>query len=183
MFFSSILPLLFLLGVAFSLPIDLAPQAVPAETYLPRLVSVLGRMDSALKVIPAGGSFEEASGRTNDLINMQMEYENILHSGAAAVRAGQGMLPPDGMRMIPTLQEIKRLLDSASTGWIRAKQMVVAAGKKNEVYQQLIMASDSTSIFGDAFVAKMPPAAQTVGKSFSKACKGYLEGAIKVYKT
>jgi hypothetical protein len=182
MFFFHILPLFCLLGSAISLPIDLAPNVVPAEAYFPKLVTTLSRLENALKTIPPGGSLEEAAGRTNDLVRTQAEYSNTLRDAARDVRRGQNMVPTDGMRMISSIQQVGKLLQSTSTGWVHAKEMVVAAGKRNDVYQELINASDATSIFGDAFVAKMPPAVQSRGKSFSKDCTSYLEAAIKAYK-
>jgi hypothetical protein len=182
MFIFNILPLLCLLGSTFSSPIDLAPQAVPAEAYYPRLITTLTRLDNALRVIPGGGSLGEAAGRTNDLLNMQNEYVMILRDAARDVRRGQNMVPTDGMRMISSIQQVGKLLQSTSAGWIRAKDMVVAAGKRNDVYQELIIASDATSMYGEAFVAKMPPLVQSRGKSFTKDCTDYLEGAVRAYR-
>jgi hypothetical protein len=182
MFFFNFLPLVCLVGVAFSSPIELATEAVPAEAYFPRLVSILSRIDSSLKTNPSGGSFEEASRRTNELGMMQAEFKNILLEAKDAVQRGQNMLPPDGMRMMSSIQEVRRLIESTSSGWVRAKPMVVAAGKRTDVYQELIRSSDATTLFGDAFVAKMPPAVQSRGKSFSKDCKGFLEKAILAYR-
>jgi hypothetical protein len=182
MLLSNVLPLLCLFGSTFSAPIDLATQAVPAESYFPRLINVLSRMDNALKTIPGGGSLSEAAGRTNDLLNMQVEYVNILRDGANAVRRGQNMLPTDGMRMISSIQQVGKLLSSTSAGWVQARDMVTAAQKRNDVYQELIIASDATGLFGDAFVGKMPIPAQTMGKSFSKSCTTSLENAVRAYR-
>jgi hypothetical protein len=182
MFLFNILLFFFVFNTTSSLPIELGSQVVPAEAILPKIVSALTKLDSALKSIPNGGSFEEAEGRATELIRLQMEYTNIMRDGSRDVRRGQNMLPPDGMRMIQTIYQVGSLLQSTTSGWVRAKAMVVAAEKRPSAYQGLLTASDATAQFTDTFVSKMPAAVQSRGKSFAKECIGYLEAAIKAYQ-
>jgi hypothetical protein len=182
MFVLNIIPWFCLLGGAFSSPIDLGPQNVPAEAYLPKIASLLSRLDSTLKVVPNGGTFEEAAGRATELIRLQMDYTNLLREGSTDILRGQMMAPANGMKMRESILQVGKLLDSTMSGWVHAKTMVVAAGKRPNAYQELITASTATTVFGDAFVSKMPPAVQAMGKSFSKGCTRSLETAIRAYR-
>jgi hypothetical protein len=183
MLFFNLLPLFCLLGGAFSLPVDLGSQSVPAEIHYPRIISILSRLDRALKEVPSGGSVEEAVRRTDELISMQRSYSDALWDGSRDILKGQAMGPPDGMRMRDSILQVGKLLQSTMSGWVFAKKMVAAAGKQSNAYRELTIASDATTIFGDAFVSKMPPAVHNLGKSFSKDCKGYVELAVKAYKS
>ncbi|KAF2435287.1 hypothetical protein EJ08DRAFT_692553 [Tothia fuscella] len=174
------LPLLSIVGIGLAHSLN----AFPAEQYFSKMISVLARLDNSLKNIPPGGSYEEAVQRSQSLVRMQAEQTNILISAATDVRRGPSMAGTEvGERLMPLIQRFTRLYQTTGVGWVNAKEMVQASGGRNNVYQELIKASKATAAFTEAYVEKLPPGAQARARGVGTRIVGFLDIAIRAYRS
>jgi hypothetical protein len=179
----NILPLLCLVGSALALPANLvARDSAIIERYLGSIINKMGRLDDALRAVPRGGSADEARRITSDLVRYQQDLIEEYRLGARDVRRGPAAGVLDAPRLSEPWYNMGLWLQSNSNGWISAKDMVTAAGKKGEVLDLLMTASEASIVFDEACIAKVAGAGTLLG-NWAKSQHGqYIEAAITQYK-
>jgi hypothetical protein len=171
------------LGISLASPIGLEARDVSVfHKSLDRIVATLSRLDVALKSVPSGGSSDQARIIATDLIRLDRNYVEELRLGSRDIRRSAFVPMTESVKLTESLEKFRARLGSTMTGWVNAKNMVTAAGKKAEVLDTLLTTSEATASFHEASITKLSgPLHQAVTRSKTFQA-GIIETAIMAYK-
>jgi hypothetical protein len=156
---------------------------VSVTDTIKKISEKLDRLDKALKSRPSGGDFNRAKTTTENLLYLTRDVIEESRSGSRAIRAGPSINYVESLTIGTSLTSMSTTLQSTTTQWIGSKQMVLAAGLKNEVYNTLLDASDAITVFSDTLISKLPPGTGTLGQMTKAQFVTIIELGVKEYRS
>jgi hypothetical protein len=179
----TIIPFLCLLGSVIAIPIELAPRdSSVIERSLKRVLNSMTKLDNGMKQRRSGGDTREAQKETNGLVQLGKDLVEELRLGSREVRRGPAVNSFEAIALLQGIDNLTRVLQSITNGWIDSKRMVLAAGSKATVLNLLLDASEGSTVFSDAIISKLPLLEQTLGQQFKTTFTMIIEMAIKEYR-
>ena len=177
-----LLPALCLVGSA------IASTVVPQDTsvierYVASLTRSLGLLDDAFRQIPPAGDPALALQITEYLIKTQAEYVETLRVGSRDIRFGPSAVQGEMTRLKNLINAEGKVAQAVMTAWIRQKDMVVAAGKREAVLDQLVQAADGAVVFSEVVNLKLPKSSSRDGATFKVQFGGNIEMTINAYRS
>jgi hypothetical protein len=179
----TLLPVACLLGSAIAAPLDLVERDTAViERAIARVTRSTTRLDQALRSLPRGGSTQEADRYTNDLLAMGREVIEDLHLGSREIRRGPMVSPMENVKILDSVDALTKWLQSAMSGWVNAKTMVVAAGRKATVLDHLMSTSEAAASFGEVWVSKLPVTYKALAVLVKDRHQVIIEVAVREYR-
>jgi hypothetical protein len=174
---------LYLFSFTIASPIQLVTRdSKIIRESLEAIASTLSKLEYGMNHVPPGGSLEEARKITDYLLGIQMEYVEELRKGGRDIRRGPMAIAVEIPKLISLVDEVGARLHSAMNGWIKSKNMAVAAGRKEAVLDRLLATSDAMIVFSEAAISKLPPTTHSFGGTFKNQHEGFIEAAISAYR-
>jgi hypothetical protein len=135
-----------------------------------------------MKSRKSGGDSYEAQSETNRLILLTNNVLQELWYGERDIKRGPSVNAVETVILIQSVNNLTNMVKIAANGWIDSKRMVVAGGKKFEVLELLLNASQGTSNYCDAIISKLPAFDQPLAVSWKTPLISLIESAISEYK-
>jgi len=173
-----------LLGSVIAAPITRAKQSTSViDAAIKSISTELTMIERAMKSRPAGGSAEEATRVTDNLLGLSYNAVSALRNGANDIKSKQATLMPlEGFQLFPSLNTLSNQLTNVMNGWVDAKKMAIAGGRYEAALQMLFEASDRTGIFAEVAIGKLAIGEQTLSLWIKSTFTGIIERAIKSYQ-
>jgi hypothetical protein len=127
----------------------------PLEKYIARVTASITRLDSGLKLIPQGGSVQEAQRITEGLMQIQGTIISDLREGSREIRTFPGPPLLTAAGISTSLLTTGQKLTSAMKGWVAQRDMMGASGSKNNLVSQMQTLSGAIVVFYDDIAAKI----------------------------
>jgi hypothetical protein len=159
----------------------LARDTTVVERAVYRVTMSTTKLDQALRALPRGGSPQEADRYTSNLLGLGREVIEDLNVGAREIRKGPMMGPIENVKIVDPLENMAKWMQSAMAGWVNAKTMVVAAGRKGSVYAHLLAISEAVTLFGDGWYNKLPMPNKAFGTMIKDRHQAIIEAAVREY--
>lgn len=149
-----VLPVICLLGCTIAAPMTIAPRdLVATEAAIRRIGTGLKKLENGLRSITPK---LDAASQTQQLIVMDQNVVEDLRTASRDIRRGPNFSQLDGARLMEPMNELLRVLQQTSAGWIEARPMVNAANMRSQVYDQLLNHSEADQAFGDTICRFIP---------------------------
>jgi hypothetical protein len=168
---------------AIAAPVQLETRDTAViDASVRRISNALTRLDSAFKSRRPGGDVREAEKSTDNFLVLHREVVEELRFGSREVRRGPNVNAFEALQLYQRVDGVTKLLQSVVDGWKDSKRIVVTAGKKNVVLDELLTASEASQQFAEAIIQKLPLLEQGAGQTFKQQHFRILETAITEYK-
>jgi len=177
-----LLPALCLVGSAIASATATQDTSV-IERFVASLTRTLGLLDDAFRQIPPTGDPALALQITEYLIKTQADYVEALRVGSREVRFGPSVTQQEISRLKNLINAEGKVSQAVFSAWARQKDMVVAAGKREAVLEQLIQASDGAIVFSEVVSLKLPKSSSRDAAAFKVQFSGNIEATIDVYRS
>jgi hypothetical protein len=105
-----------------------------------------------------------------------------LRFGSREIRHGPSVNSYEALLLMQSVGSITQGLQSAVNGWIDSKRLIVAAGRKAVVLDELIAAEEASDVFSDAMIAKLPVLNQPLAQQFKANVNRIIGLAVADYK-
>jgi hypothetical protein len=179
----TLIPLVCLIGSVVAAPLKhTARDLAVIDGSLRRIGISLSRLENGMKSRRPGGDSIEAERETNGLLSLNRSVVDEVRLGSRDIRRGPGVNVVEATALASSIGGLIKQTQRVMDGWIDSKRMVVVAGKRNIVLDELLSHSDAVAVLADAIIFKLPGTNQGLGQQFKVAINKVIESAISAYK-
>lgn len=172
-----------LVGSTIASPVSLESRDVTViDASFKRITNSLNKLTAGFNQRASGGDSKKAEQETNKLLNLAQTSLEECRFSAREIRRGPNVNAFEAVGLLNMVNSLTSQIRTVVDGWVDAKRMVQAGGKKAAVLNALLDASEATTNLGDAIISKLPVLDRPLAQQFQSAFVRVYETAITDYK-
>jgi hypothetical protein len=152
------------------------------DASIKRVTNSLQRLVLEFKQRKPSSTAQDMDRIATALISRNRDLIQDLRFGSREIRRGPSATSYEALLLMQSAASITQGLQGAVNGWIDAKRVIVMAGRKAAVLDELIAAEEASDVFSDAMIAKLPVLNQPLAQQFKTNVNRIIDLAVADYK-